>query len=84
MRPLQLTNYYLAISEKLGNYLRQYSLIQGREWFAKAGQLGNTVSLLRGRLRFYSADEIPGRSSSSSLPPSFASGRFAAFLSLGG
>jgi hypothetical protein len=84
MRPLQLTNYYLDTSEKLGNYLRQSMLIKGLEWFSKAGHVGNTVSLLRGRLCVYCADEIPGRFSSSSLPPSFAPGRFAAFLSSGG
>jgi hypothetical protein len=39
------------------------------------------VSLLRSRLSRLVLDVIPGRFSSS-LPPLFASGRFAAFLSL--
>ena len=44
---------------------------------------GNPVSLLRSRLSRLVSDEIPGRFSSS-LPPLFAPGRFATFLSFGG
>lgn len=43
----------------------------------------NNVFVLRSLQAFRGLTEIPGRFSSSSLPPSFASGRFAVFCILG-
>ena len=77
----KFTNLYLTGLAENGNYGALKQVIEGTK--TPAGGLGEkTVSLLRS-LPGYGPDAIPGRSSSL-LPPSFAPGRFAAFLSSGG
>jgi hypothetical protein len=77
----KFTNLYLTGLAENGNYGALKRVIKRPN--APSADLGKkTVSLLRS-LPGYGPDAIPGRSSSL-LPPSFASGRFAAFLSSGG
>src|SRR5437867_1074410 len=75
-----LTKNYLA-DHGAGNSRGPAALILTPAQFASASGVGKkTVSLLRSLLNPLGSAAIPGRSSSS-LPPSFAPGRFAAFLS---
>ena len=77
----KFTNLYLAGLVQHGNY-GAFSQVINRLNVPSGGLGKKIVSLLRS-LPDYGSDAIPGRSSSL-LPPSFASGRFAAFLSSGG
>ena len=54
-----------------------------RNFPAQTGLHDITAFVLRSLQAFRGLTEIPGRFSSSSLPPSFASGRFAVFCILG-
>lgn len=76
MEAKTLTNLYPFRVNLPGNFAVATQLVP-----ALASDIcGITVSLLRSRLSRLAFDEIPERFSSS-LPPLFASGRFATFLS---
>ena len=77
----KFTNLYLTGLADNGNYGTFKQLIKGPN-APTGGLVKKTVLLLRS-LPGYGPDAIPGRSSSL-LPPSFAPGRFAAFLSFDG
>jgi hypothetical protein len=80
---ISLTKIYQPEHPYIGNYQRTGVLIQRQ---AQTGTLSSAsnkiVSLLRSLPDHFGSAAIPVRSSSS-LPPSFAPGRFAAFLSSG-
>jgi hypothetical protein len=71
-----LTNLYLFGVNLPGNFAAVAQLVPS----LVSDICDITVSLLRSRLSRLAFDEIPERFSSS-LPPLFASGRFATFLS---
>ena len=78
MPTVKFTNLYLYCLDQNGNYAAFKQVTERHS--SPTGDLGKkTVSLLRS-LPTYGPDAILGRSSSL-LPPSFAPGRFAAFLS---
>ena len=72
----KLTKIYSNSAAPRGNFVGHPGLIL----IVVTALCGNTVSLLRSRRSQLASDAIPERFSSS-LPPLFASGRFATFLS---
>lgn len=76
MIEIPLTKFYSSGESMFGNFVVDVLFLQlAAEYF-----YGNKVSLLRSRLSHLAFGVIPERFSSS-LPLSFASGRFATFLS---
>ena len=76
MAIVKFTNLYPNVGRTLRNFGGLFVLLPS----VAVTTCGKNVSLLRSRLGRLASGEIPERFSSS-LPPLFASGRFATFLS---